>query len=371
MNTRQTRLGIIGIGVMGSAIASRLLECGHSLTLYDADPAKIAPFLARGASAADSAAALTRSSDSVITSLNTAAIVEAVVFGPGGVRDGAAPDKLLIDMSSIDPQATAAMAARLKTETGMSWVDAPLSGGAPAASAGRLTLMIGGEADPVVRAQAILGALAANMTHMGPNGAGQTTKLINQVLCACNFLAVAEATRLARDGGVEAAKIPAALAGGLADSAGIHAQDGGLRLLPDRPDRQHAEGLGGGATLRGGAAHAHAADRHGHGTAPHDDARRVRRGGQCGLHEAVRLRAGRVGNGGMTLRRHGRSAPRMSAAAGSARRSHDLAGIEQSLRTREAAEGGDVVNGTFRALDSGMRSLSAPTARRPMRSGAC
>lgn len=218
MNTRQTRLGIIGIGVMGSAIASRLLECGHSLTLYDADPAKIAPFLARGAGAADSAAALTRSSDSVITSLNTAAIVEAVVFGPGGVRDGAAPDKLLIDMSSIDPQATAAMAARLKTETGMSWVDAPLSGGAPAASAGRLTLMIGGEADPVVRAQAILGALAANMTHMGPNGAGQTTKLINQVLCACNFLAVAEATRLARDGGVEAAKIPAALAGGRADS---------------------------------------------------------------------------------------------------------------------------------------------------------
>ena len=121
-------------------------------------------------------------------------------------------------MSSIDPQATAVMAARLEAETGMAWVDAPLSGGAPAAREGRLTLMLGGSVAAVERARAVLGELAANITHMGRSGAGQTTKLINQVLCACNFLAVAEATRLALDGKVDARKVPSALAGGRADS---------------------------------------------------------------------------------------------------------------------------------------------------------
>lgn len=218
MTSSPRRIGIVGIGVMGSAIATRLLDCGHVVAVHDADPAKFGPFVARGASAPGSAAALAKAVDVVITSLNTAAIVEQAVFGPGGVRDGASADKLLIDMSSIDPQATSVMAARLEADTGMAWVDAPLSGGAPAARDGRLTLMIGGGAKAVAQADAVLSDLATNRTHMGPSGAGQTTKLINQVLCACNFLAVAEATRLARDGGVDAARIPAALAGGRADS---------------------------------------------------------------------------------------------------------------------------------------------------------
>lgn len=212
------RIGIVGIGVMGSAIASRLLDCGHSLVVCDTDPAKTGPFASRGAAVTGSPSALTEAADLVITSLNTAAIVEQVVFGPNGLHEHAGSDKLLIDMSSIDPQATAVMAARLAADTGMGWVDAPLSGGAPAAREGRLTLMIGGEAAAVARADAVLRDLSANRTHMGPCGAGQTTKLINQVLCACNFLAVAEAARLARDGGVDASRIPAALAGGRADS---------------------------------------------------------------------------------------------------------------------------------------------------------
>ena len=115
-------------------------------------------------------------------------------------------------------QHAASPGRRLRAETGMGWVDAPLSGGAPAATEGRLTLMMGGEADEVELAKQVLSAVAANMTHMGPSGAGQTTKLINQVLCACNFMAVAEATRLALDAGVDAERIPAALAGGRADS---------------------------------------------------------------------------------------------------------------------------------------------------------
>ena len=215
---RETRIGIVGVGVMGSAIAGRFLQTGHAVALHDRDEAKTAPLAARGGVVAESAQALVAASDVVILSLNTAEIVEAVVFGEDGLAAHARADLLVIDMSSTDPGATAAMAARLRAETGMGWVDAPLSGGAPAAAEGRLTLMMGGETGEVERARGVLSAIAANMTHMGPCGAGQTTKLINQVLCACNFLAVAEATRLALDAGVDAARIPAALAGGRADS---------------------------------------------------------------------------------------------------------------------------------------------------------
>jgi len=213
-----SKVGVIGNGVMGSAIAARLLEQRVEVFVRDQDPAKMQKLTDKGAIATTSSANLTECVDVVITSLNTADIVEAVVFGKQGVAEAASSEKLLIDMSSTDPKATGIMAERLLSETGMAWVDAPLSGGAPAALVGKLTLMIGGTGDAVDRAKAVLCHVAANMTHMGGNGAGQTTKLINQVLCAANFLSVAEATRLALDGAVDAAKIPAALEGGRADS---------------------------------------------------------------------------------------------------------------------------------------------------------
>jgi 2-hydroxy-3-oxopropionate reductase len=125
---------------------------------------------------------------------------------------------LIIDMSSIDPDATKALAGEA-AEKGLRWVDSPLSGGAPKALIGQLTLMAGGDVEDVSDAHQVLRHVASNYTHMGPVGAGQTTKLINQVLCALNFLAVAEATQLALDAGVDAAKIPQALKGGRADSA--------------------------------------------------------------------------------------------------------------------------------------------------------
>jgi 2-hydroxy-3-oxopropionate reductase len=213
-----SKVGVVGNGVMGSAIATRLLEQGAEVFVRDQDPTKMQALTDKGAIATTSAASLTECVHVVITSLNRADIVETVVFGKQGIAEAAAIDKLLIDMSSIDPKATSIMAERLLADTGMAWVDAPLSGGAPGALAGKLTLMIGGEEEAVDRAKAVLCHLASNMTHMGNPGAGQTTKLINQVLCAANFLSVAEATRLALDGGVSAEKIPAALEGGRADS---------------------------------------------------------------------------------------------------------------------------------------------------------
>ena len=121
-------------------------------------------------------------------------------------------------MSSIDPNATADFATQAQ-DRGLDWVDAPLSGGAPKALIGELTLMLGGSEEAVEKARRALGHVAKNMTHMGGSGAGQTTKMINQVLCGLGFLAVAEATQLALDAGVDATKIPQALKGGRADSA--------------------------------------------------------------------------------------------------------------------------------------------------------
>ncbi|HKM65003.1 MAG TPA: NAD(P)-dependent oxidoreductase [Acidisphaera sp.] len=218
MTQTAPRIGVIGIGVMGSAIATRLLAQGGAVHVHDRDAAKVAAEVARGAVAHPTPASLTEAVDTVILSLNTAGIVEQVVFGADGVAAAASADKLLIDMSSIEPDATVEMARRLHAMRGMGWVDSPLSGGAPAASRGTLTLMLGGSDADVERARLVLRHLAANMTHMGASGTGQATKLINQVLCACNFLAVAEATNLALAAGVDAARIPAALANGRADS---------------------------------------------------------------------------------------------------------------------------------------------------------
>ncbi|MEM9197757.1 MAG: NAD(P)-dependent oxidoreductase [Pseudomonadota bacterium] len=212
------RIALIGAGAMGGAIGTRLVEAGHQLTVFDLDPDKVVTLTAKGATGADSAAAAARSADFVITSLNSARIVELAAFGAGGIADGARPGTLIIDMSSIDPDATRALAAQAAAK-GLAWVDSPLSGGAPKALTGELTLMAGGEATHVEAARRVLGDLSANLTHMGPAGAGQTTKLINQVLCGLGFLAVAEATQLALDAGVDAQKIPQALKGGRADSA--------------------------------------------------------------------------------------------------------------------------------------------------------
>ena len=212
------RLALIGAGAMGGAIGARLLATGHALTVFDLDTARVQALVDLGAIAAPKAAEAATQADVIITSLNASHIVEAAVFGPGGVAEGAARGALIIDMSSIDPEATRALAERAEAK-GLAWVDAPLSGGAPKAEQGQLTLMMGGADADVARAQTALADVAANMTHMGGPGTGQATKLINQVLCGLGFLAVAEATQLAQDAGVNAEKIPQALQGGRADSA--------------------------------------------------------------------------------------------------------------------------------------------------------
>lgn len=211
-------VGLVGVGIMGTAIATRLLECGHQLTVFDRNDHKVRAVVHQGAIAAENPQGVADSSQYIILSLNNADAVQSVVFGSNGIQSSARPDKVLIDMSSIDPEATKQLAARLKEESAMPWLDCPLSGGAPGALSGNLTVMAGGDAGVFERSRVVMDDLCGNYTLMGPQGAGQTTKLVNQVLCAVNFQAIAEATQLALNGGVEVDRIPEALAGGRADS---------------------------------------------------------------------------------------------------------------------------------------------------------
>lgn len=216
--SKTSNIAVIGAGIMGTAIATRLLETGNRVRVFDLDADKVAKLAEKGAAAAGSPAEATAQSDFVILSLNHANIVRSVVFGEGGVAQAASAGKILIDMSSIDPSETAKMAEQLAAETGMKWVDCPLSGGAPRALTGELTIVAGGEKEDFDHAYTVMQHLSANYTLMGPSGAGQTTKLINQLFCAVAFQAVAEAVKLAEAGGVDPAIIPQALAGGRADN---------------------------------------------------------------------------------------------------------------------------------------------------------
>ncbi|MGO9420858.1 NAD(P)-dependent oxidoreductase [Roseiarcus sp.] len=218
VETLPPSVAIVGVGVMGGAIATRLLDTGATVIVFDRDDSKKGALREKGARAALSAAEAARRTPLVITSLNSAKIVESAIFGPEGVASAADADTLLIDMSSIDPDSTRGLAARFHEATGGRWIDCPLSGGAPGALSGRLTVMAGGEEADFERARAVMSRLTANYTLMGPVGAGQATKLVNQVLCAIQFQAVAEAVALAERAGVNAERIPAALAGGRADS---------------------------------------------------------------------------------------------------------------------------------------------------------
>lgn len=210
-------VAVAGLGVMGSAIARRLLRGGRAVRVYDIRPDAVADLVREGALAAENPAQLACAA-TVILSLNTAEIVERVAFGPEGVLSAAPDGVLVIDMSSIDPASTRDFAERAR-RSGAGWVDAPLSGGAPGAERGALTLMLGGDEKDVERARPVLAPLAARLTHLGPAGSGQLVKSVNQVLVGCGFAALAEAAALVRAAGLPPRQVLGALTGGRADSA--------------------------------------------------------------------------------------------------------------------------------------------------------
>jgi len=218
MSEQKPRVGCIGAGVLGSAIMRRLIDCGFSLAVWNRDRSKLAALLDAGATEASSPAELARTSTFVITCVSDGSVVEHVVFGKDGVADAGSADKILVDMSTCAAAHTRAMATRLFEKSGMAWLDSPISGGAPAALQGKMAIMVGGEPAVFEKARPIWDALAGRATLMGPNGSGQATKMINQILVSTGLAVLAEACGFAERAGIDAAKIPQALAGGRADS---------------------------------------------------------------------------------------------------------------------------------------------------------
>lgn len=212
-----TRVAVVGLGIMGSGMARNLLRAGHDVVVHNRTAARAEPLVAAGARAAASPAEAAADRDVVLVCVSDTPDVEAVLFGPGGVAEGARPGTLVVDASTISPQATQGFAARLAAD-GVAYIDAPVSGGSEGAEKGTLSVMVGGADADVERARPVLEAIGRTITHVGPVGSGQTCKLVNQVLVVGTMLAVSEALLLAQAGGLDLATTIAAVEGGAAGS---------------------------------------------------------------------------------------------------------------------------------------------------------
>ena len=236
-------LGFAGIGLMGLPMCRRLLAAGYPLRVWNRSADKCLPLLQEGAGRVETPAELCADAEVVMLCLADTAAVREVVFGAGGLVESARPGQLLVDFSSLEPAATREMAEELLQRTGMHWLDAPVSGGTAGAEAGSLAIMAGGRADDVQRVRPILAHLGQRLTHMGEVGAGQVSKVCNQMLVACNALVIAEVVALAERSGVDASLLASALAGGFADSKPLQIPAPQMAASQFEPVRWHVRTL--------------------------------------------------------------------------------------------------------------------------------
>jgi 3-hydroxyisobutyrate dehydrogenase len=211
------RIGFVGLGIMGQGMVRNLLKARFPVCVWNRTASKMAPLVEAGATSGENPAGVASQSDIVITCVSDTPDVEQVILGDGGIIHGVKSGALVIDMSTISPQATREIAARL-SEKGVHMLDAPISGGSEGAAKGTLSIMVGGEADPVERAMPAFQAMGKAITHVGPLGAGQTVKLVNQILVVVNMLAVSEALLFAQAGGLDLQKTLDAVTQGAAGS---------------------------------------------------------------------------------------------------------------------------------------------------------
>ncbi len=202
---------------MGAAMAANVLRAGYPLAVWNRTPGRGGGLTSAGARELASPRDVAAASDIVIVCVSDTPDVDAVLFGPDGVAQGAASGTLVIDCSTIDPAATRGFAARLASQ-GVAMLDAPVSGGSEGAQKGTLSIMVGGEATDMERARPVLEAMGRAVTHMGPIGAGQATKAVNQVILCGTYLGVAEGLVLAMKSGLDVQKVVEALSGGAAQS---------------------------------------------------------------------------------------------------------------------------------------------------------
>ncbi|GIV68297.1 NAD(P)-dependent oxidoreductase [Caldilinea sp.] len=211
------RIGFIGLGIMGRGMAANLLKAGFPLTVWNRTTTRMQELVAEGAHAGASPADVAERSDIVVICVSDTPDVQEVILGERGVIHGARPGSLVIDCSTISPKATREIADKL-AERGVFMLDAPVSGGSEGAAKGTLSIMVGGEAEQFARALPVFQAMGKTITHVGGHGAGQTVKLVNQVLVVGNCIAMCEALMFAQAGGVDLRKTYDAISQGAAGS---------------------------------------------------------------------------------------------------------------------------------------------------------
>jgi 3-hydroxyisobutyrate dehydrogenase len=197
-------IGYIGIGIMGLPMAGNLLRAGHSLFVHNRTPAKCEPLARRGATVCTSPADVAKSAEIVFINVPDTPDVEQVIFGPDGIVQSARPGLVVIDNSTISPNATRRFAERLRQQ-GVDYLDAPVSGGDIGAQNAALAIMVGGSAEAFQKCLPLFKVLGSKVVHVGPVGMGQTTKACNQLFCALHMLACCEAITLARKAGLDPA----------------------------------------------------------------------------------------------------------------------------------------------------------------------
>jgi 2-hydroxy-3-oxopropionate reductase len=217
------QIGFIGLGIMGKPMSRNLLKAGHSLVVYDVAAAPVAELVAAGAARGESCRDTAQRSEIVITMLPDGPDVETAVLGPGGVLEGVRPGSVLADMSSISPVVSQKVGAACAAKE-VEFLDAPVSGGEPKAIDGTLAIMAGGKPEVFERVLPILQKLGSSVTLTGPVGAGNVTKLANQIMVAANIAAMGEALVLATRAGLDPEVVFNAVKGGLAGSTVLNAK---------------------------------------------------------------------------------------------------------------------------------------------------
>src|SRR5207248_1045497 len=216
-------VGFIGMGIMGKPMARNLLKAGYSLVVYDVMPGPVAELAGEGAARGQSSSETAARCDLIITMLPDGPDVETAVLGPGGVLEGARPGSIVVDMSSINPTVSQKVAAACEAKR-VEFLDAPVSGGEPKAIDGTLAIMVGGKAEMFEKVAPVLQKMGSTVTLTGPVGAGNVTKLANQIMVACNIAAMGEALVLATRAGLDPEVVFNAVKGGLAGSTVLNAK---------------------------------------------------------------------------------------------------------------------------------------------------
>ena len=211
------KVGFVGLGTMGGYMALHILRAGHDVTVYNRTRAKEEPLAAEGAGRGATPAEAAKGAEVIVVCVSDTVDVELVVLGPDGIVEGATPGAVVVDCSTISPDGVKKIGAAV-AERGLGMLDAPVSGGSEGAKNATLAIMVGGEAAHLEKARPVLEAMGKTITHVGPLGAGQMTKAINQIICAGNYLAVAEGLALGLKAGLDMDKVHQAIRGGAAQS---------------------------------------------------------------------------------------------------------------------------------------------------------